>query len=90
MNLPALAGALAIIGSIATGAFYMDDRHAQSDDLKELAGQFQQQGREIALASYRARLWALQDKFGPSCGPARDECRRLKAEIEKLIRQLRR
>ena len=88
MTLAQIATAVSLIGSVAAGAFFLDDRHASQEDVTELAGSYQSFVRESRLGLYRRRLWALQRQFGRDCGPVKDECDALKIEISAILRSL--
>ena len=88
MALAQIATAVSLAGAIAGGAYFLDDRHTSKADFVELAGSYQNFVRESRLGLYRRRLWALQKKFGPDCGPVKDECDALKIEISAILRSL--
>jgi len=90
MTVTEIAAALGLVGMIAGGVWAMDARHASQEDFQELAGSYQQFSLEQKLWSYRQRLWYLQEKLGPNCGVAAQECRWLREEITRLERRLRR
>lgn len=90
MNIAALAGALGLVGTVAGGVYLVEDRYAPKTEVAELAGAVSDLRLSIRLDALQRRLWSLQEKFGPSCGPAAPECRALHAEIDQIKRQMRR
>jgi len=89
VNISIMASVLALVGTIASGAYFLDDRHAAKDDVTELAGYVSRQFLEVRLDSLRQRLWYLQQNTGCR-GPVAAECEFLKGEIEKTLRQMQR
>jgi len=48
------------IGSVSTGAYFLDDRHASADDLKKFKKQSAMSHTEIRLENYEDKLMGLQ------------------------------
>lgn len=89
-------GAITLIAGAFGAMTYMDSRHTPvhktatiSEDLEELAGSFKSFTNEQEIRNLRQRLWQLQRQKLCSSRHSRvpnelDECKELRAEIEKL------
>lgn len=92
MNIATLAGAVGLIGSIAAGAYFLDERHASKAEFTVLATSFQNFAREAQLRSLRHRLWQLENRYGNGCAKApreiKTECFHLRQDIQRLVRLL--
>lgn len=84
MTIAGAASIAALVGAIGGGVFILEDRYAHQTAMSGLSQRLDLYIAEDRAAAFQGRLWALQDRFGPDCGPRRDECRWLHAEIQKL------
>ena len=89
MNLIAkITAGLVLISMIGGGAWYADDRFAKQEYVETVAGRLDTKILEDRAYRLRQRIWALEDRYGPNCGKRRDECRRLKYELDQIRRKL--
>ena len=82
------------IGSVTTGAYFLDDRHASADDLEKFKKQSAMSHTEIRLDYYEDKLMGLQlrEKYQEQTQAQENyvtyEIVRVENTIEKLKRRI--
>lgn len=87
-RIAAVSAALALIGSIATGAWAIDERYALNGEFQQLAERLDKKILEDREHRLQRRLWQLQDRYGSDCGPEKQTCRDIRQELAKIRRRL--
>lgn len=84
MKIGQIATALALVGTIAGATVTIEARYAQDEDLKQVAARLDQKIKQDRCNYLQSWLWKLMDRYGASCGPEADTCRRIRREMRTL------
>lgn len=84
MSVSEVSAVLALIGSVAGAAYYLDDRHASKAQVEQIGMEFQVFAVEQRIYNLQRRLWQLEDRNGKNCENRNKECAELKFQLERL------
>lgn len=82
-----IIGLITIIGIIFSVYFFMDNKYAKAEEVKQLEQRFEHKITSDALKATQNRLWQLEDKYGRDIDKIKDsdvrkEMKELREEIE--------
>lgn len=89
MSITAQIAGIIALGTLVSGAFFVDDRYLNENDFLTYAGSMEQVIIRIDLQTWRDRLYTLKAKTGCKTPVAARRCRELKDIIRDLERRQR-
>jgi hypothetical protein len=79
---------LAIVGAAGGGVWALETRYALDGELQQIAGRLDSKILRDRYYWLQQRLWAIQDRLGEGCGVMAGQCREIKAEMDRIDREL--
>jgi len=60
----------------------VEARYAKSPDVEQVAMRLDDKIKADRCYRWQRDLWALIDRYGPTCGPRADQCRRIRYNMK--------
>jgi len=81
-----------LVGTLYSGGSWVDTRYAHREDVELISMQLQQHTQSEWVRQIQARIWQLEDRYGPGAATApnsvKEEYRLLQAQLAEAQRKL--
>jgi len=84
MELKTILTLSAIAAAVVTTTLAVEARYALDADVEQVAMRLDAKIKADKCYELQRRLWALQDRYGPTCGDRKSTCRAIVADMKRM------